>query len=122
MGRWQGQRERSTIGKCLGHQFAGSETKEWQLAANPRATGPHHFLVASETPFHLRQGDSSVVATTLDPVIFGRTYYQVVVTSENDNYISVLHTGTYVDLIQVFETGSARPGDGASEETGGIEV
>ena len=122
MGRWQGSSERSTVGKALGHQFTGGETKEWQLVENPAATGPRYFYVHSETPFHLRQGDSTVEATALDPIIYGRVHYLVIVTSENDSYISVKHTASQPDLIQVFEAAAARPGDGASVETGGIEL
>ena len=122
MGRWQGSTERSTIGRCFGHQFTGGETKEWQLVSDPSGTGPRFFYVHSETPFHLRQGDSTVEATALDPIIYGRVHYLVIVTSENDNYISVKHTASQPDVIQVYEAGNARPGDGASEETGGIEL
>jgi len=118
--RLAGAMERTTIGRAQLHSFVTSDPKLFTLAADPTATGPHFFLVHSGTPFYLRQGGSDVEVTTLDPVVFGRTYYQVVVFSEVDNYISVRPLASAGQGIQVFEVGSARPGVGASTETDDI--
>lgn len=112
MGRLEGQHEISTIGQAK-TVATGAAAASQQLVVNPKATGPVTFIVWCTQDVRVRQGSSTVTATSLDPLLFSRSYAKITVTSHKNNYLSYIRDSTNGSL-QYWQANSEDPGTGAS--------
>lgn len=112
MGKLEGQHEISTIGQAV-TVSTGAAAATVTLVADPKATGPVTFIVWCTQDVRVRQGSSTVEATSLDPLLFSRSYAKVTVTSTRNNCLSYIRDSTNGSL-QYWQANSEDPGTGAS--------
>lgn len=93
MGALLGIHERSTIGASSKLSVSGSSSRT-QLLANPAAAGPAVFVLLATQDMHLRQGTSSVTATTNDFLLKADIYYAITVENKNQEYIAAIQDST----------------------------
>jgi hypothetical protein len=86
--------ERSKIGPTLQLVFDDSASSRLELADDTKAQAnqlaPVLFLVRTTADVHLRQGSNAVEATTGDFLLFGDSYYPIVVEDGRDNHLAAI--------------------------------
>lgn len=113
--RLAGQHELSTVGSAQNFTSASSAALI-TLSTDPKSDGPLMFQIVAAEDIHIRQGDSTVAATTKDPILYKRTYLKITVDDENQACLSFRWSSEnpVPGTVQVWQTNAKFPGDGAS--------
>lgn len=82
------------IGNTNSLSYTGTTSRTEMVTNTPASTQPRVIVLMATTDVYIRQGGSTVNATTSDFLLRANTYWPVVVQGANDAYIAALRVDT----------------------------